>query len=74
MGAWCHKILSPSEAAAIARYRLFYAEESFGIYDLDDYSSTIMDLDHEPKAKLKETLEKQKRVRLSREDPRQRIH
>lgn len=52
---------------------LVYAEESFGVYDLDDYSSTIMDLDHEPKAKLKETLAKQKRVRLSREDPRQRI-
>jgi hypothetical protein len=52
---------------------LVYAEDSYGVYNLDDYSLTIMDLDPEPKGKLKGTFEKQKEVRISREDPRQRL-
>jgi hypothetical protein len=52
---------------------LVYAQESYGVYNLDDYSLTILDLENGPKKKLKGTLEKQKEVRLTREDPRQKI-
>ena len=52
---------------------LVYAEDTYGVYDLDDYSLTLVDLESEPKKKLKRTLEKQKEVRLSREDPRRKI-
>ena len=52
---------------------LVYADDAFGVYDLDDYSLTLVDLEPEPKKKLKGTLEKQKEVRLSRKDPRRRI-
>lgn len=53
---------------------LVYAEDSFGVYNLDDYTFTIMDLEPGPKEKLKGTLEHQKSVRITREkEPRQRI-
>lgn len=52
---------------------LVYVEDSFGVYNLDDYSLTIIDIEPGPKEKLKGTLENQKTIRISREDPRQRI-
>jgi hypothetical protein len=41
--------------------------------NLDDYSLTILDLEGGPKKKLKGTLTKQKEVRLTHEDPWQKV-
>jgi hypothetical protein len=52
---------------------LVYVEDAYGVYNFDDYSLTLMNLDSEPRDKLKRILQNQKEVRLSREDPRKKV-
>lgn len=52
---------------------LVYVDDAFGVYNLDDYSLTIIKLDPEPKEKLKAIIQNQKEVRISRQDPHHRV-
>ena len=45
---------------------LVYAKDNYGVFDLDDYTLKVAELDGQPKEKIKATMVKQKRDRLWR--------
>jgi hypothetical protein len=45
---------------------LVYVNDSFGVFNLDDYSLILVELESLAKAKIKEALEEQKQQRLNR--------
>ena len=45
---------------------LVYAQDNYGVFDLDDYTIKVADLEELPKEKLKTTMVKQKENRLAR--------